>query len=269
MTGLITAWMTANIHKYNSLMPEQLTPQEISRYSRQIKMPEIGLAGQEKLKSTSVLIIGAGGLGSPVALYLAAAGIGRIGLVDDDVVELSNLQRQVLHDTPHTGHSKAVSGRERLTALNPHVRVEAICDRFTDQNAEWIADGYDILVDCSDNFPTRYLINNLCVRTKRPDVYGAVEGFQGQVSVFDARHGPCLCCVFPEVPPSDVSPDFLTSGVLGVLPGVIGSLQAVEVLKLALELGRPLYGSLILYDAPDGSFQKLKVEKRENCLVCG
>ena len=247
----------------------QLTQEEVSRYSRHLMIPQVGLEGQKKLKATSVLIVGAGGLGSPVSLYLAAAGIGRIGLVDNDVVDSSNLQRQILHDTPHAGKPKVISGQERLNALNPYVEVETFCECFNEQTAERIASGYDILVDCTDNFSTRYLINDLCVLTQRPDVYGAIFRFEGQVSVFDARYGPCYRCMFPEPPPPEISPSCAEAGVFGILPGVIGTLQATEVIKLALRIGQPLFGSLLVYDALDASFQKLKLMKQPACRVCG
>jgi adenylyltransferase/sulfurtransferase len=232
-------------------------------------IPEVGLEGQRKLKSSSVLIIGAGGLGSPVALYLAAAGIGQIGLVDDDIVDASNLQRQILHDSLHIGQLKVESGRVRLLALNPHIQIDAICGCFNEKTAAGIAEGYDILVDCSDNFATRYLVNDLCVLTHRPDVYGAIYRFEGQVSVFDARQGPCYRCVFPEPPPPELSPSCSEAGVFGVLPGVIGSLQATEVIKLALGIGQPLFGRLMIYDALEGTFQNLKLNKQADCQICG
>lgn len=250
-------------------MMSQFTQDEIFRYSRHLMIPQVGLEGQKKLKASSVLIIGAGGLGSPVALYLAAAGIGRIGLVDDDVVDSSNLQRQIMHDTPHEGKLKVESGRERLLALNPFIQVDAYCDCFNDKTAEKISIGYDILVDCTDNFSTRYLINDLCVLTKRPDVYGAVYRFEGQVSVFDARFGACYRCVFPEPPPPELSPSCSEAGVFGILTGVIGTLQATEVIKLALQIGHPLYGSIMIYDALEASFQTLKLSKQPACKVCG
>lgn len=250
-------------------MSDQLSQEELLRYSRQVLLSELGRAGQQKLKSTSVMIVGVGGLGSPVALYLAAAGIGRIGLVDDDVVDLSNLQRQIIHDTPHAGVAKVDSARERLLALNPTIQVDAFRERFTADSAERIAAGYDILVDCADNFATRYLINDLSVLTKRPDVFGAVNRFDGQVSVFDSRSGPCLRCLFPEPPPQIFAPVHEKSGLLGVLPGVIGSLQAAEVLKLAAGIGKPLFGSMIAYDVLGATFQTLKVAKNPNCKGCG
>lgn len=250
-------------------MTPQFTQDEFFRYSRHLIMPQVGLEGQKKLKGTSVLIIGAGGLGSPVALYLAAAGIGRIGLVDDDAVEISNLQRQILHDTPHEGQPKVASGQERLLALNPTIQVEAILDCFNARSAQKIAEGYDILVDCSDNFATRYLVNDLCVLTHRADVYGAVYRFEGQVSVFDARFGACYRCAFPEPPPAEFSPGCDETGILGVLPGVIGTLQAAEVIKLALNIGQPLFGRLLVYDALSVTFQTIKAAKRDTCKVCG
>lgn len=250
-------------------MTSPITQDEIFRYSRHLMIPEVGLLGQQKLKAVSVLIIGTGGLGSPVALYLAAAGVGRIGLVDDDVVEASNLQRQILHDSLHIDRLKAESGRERLLALNPFIQVDAISDCFNEKTAGTIAAGYNILVDCSDNFATRYLVNDLCVLTHRPDVYGAVYRFEGQVSVFDARQGPCYRCLFPEPPPPELSPGCSETGVFGVLPGVIGSLQAAEVIKLALGIGRPLFGQLMVYDALAGSFQTIKLVKQPTCQVCG
>lgn len=249
-------------------MTNEVSQDEIFRYSRNLVLPKVGLEGQKKLKATSVLIIGAGGLCSPVALYLAAIGIGKIGLVDDDVVEVSNLQRQILHDTPHLGQPKVLSGQERLLALNPTIHVEAIQDRFNGQTGEKIAEGYDILVDCSDNFPTRYLINDLCVLTKRPDVYGAVYRFEGELSVFDARFGSCYRCMFPTPPPAEFSPSCAEAGVFGILPGVIGTLQAAEVLKLALNIGQPLYGKLMVYDALSSTFRVLNVPKQSTCRIC-
>jgi adenylyltransferase/sulfurtransferase len=250
-------------------MMEHFSQEEIFRYSRHLIMPEVGLEGQTKLKAASVLIVGAGGLGSPVALYLAAAGIGHIGLVDDDVVDVSNLQRQVLHDSLHEGQSKVVSGKERLLALNPNISVDPICDSFTERSAEAIAAGYDIIVDCSDNFATRYLINDLCVLTGKPDVYGAIYRFEGQVSVFDARYGPCYRCIFPEPPPPELSPSCSDTGVIGVLPGVIGSLQTAEVVKLVLNIGSHLYGRFLIYDALETSFHSLSIPKLASCRICG
>jgi len=250
-------------------MTDDFSQEEIFRYSRHLLVPEVGLEGQRKLKAASVLVIGAGGLGSPVALYLAAAGVGHIGLVDDDMVDVSNLQRQILHDTHYVGQPKAESGRHRLLALNPRIRVDAIQDSFNESTAMEIAAGYDILVDCSDNFATRYLINDLCVLTQRPDVYGAIYRFEGQVSVLDARHGPCYRCLFPEPPSAEISPSCSETGVLGTVPAVIGSLQAAEVIKLVLGIGSPLIGQLLIYEALEASFQKIKLAKRPDCAVCG
>jgi len=254
---------------YNLLMTDDLPQDELVRYSRHLLIPEVGQEGQRKLKAASVLIVGVGGLGSAVALYLAAAGIGRIGLVDDAVVEISNLQRQVVYTTADNGKAKVESARERLLALNPIIAVEANGERFTAESAERIAAGYDVLVDCADNFGTRYLVNDLCVLTGRPDVYGAVSRFEGQVSVFDARRGPCYRCLFPVPLPPEMTPDNSKMGVLGVLPGVLGTLQATEVIKLILNLGQPLIGRMIVFDALTSTFQTLKVAKSAACRVCG
>lgn len=254
---------------YNLLMIGDLSQDELARYSRHLLIPEVGQEGQRKLKAASVLIVGAGGLGSAVALYLAAAGIGRIGLVDDDVVEISNLQRQVLFTTSDNSKAKVDSAREHLLALNPTISVDSIRERFTTESAERIAAGYDILVDCADNFGTRYLISDLCVLTSRSDVYGAVSRFEGQVSIFDARSGPCYRCLFPNPLPPELTSDNSKMGVLGVLPGVIGTLQATEVIKLALNLGQPLIGRMIAFDALTSTFQTLKVAKSVSCRVCG
>lgn len=250
-------------------MPAELSQEEILRYSRHLLIPEVGLEGQRKLKSAAVLVVGAGGLGSPVALYLAAAGIGRIGLVDYDAVETSNLQRQVIHATSRLGQSKAESARERMLDLNPHIQVDTYLDWFTAESAEEIASGYDILVDCTDNFPTRYLVNDLCALTGRPDVFGSIFRFEGQASVFDASRGPCYRCLFPEPPPPGLAPTCADGGVFGVLPGTIGTIQAAEVIKLVLEIGEPLIGKLLLYDALDMTFQKIKLRKNPRCRLCG
>ncbi len=250
-------------------MLDDLSPQELLRYSRHLILPDVGLVGQRKLKAAAVLIIGAGGLGSPLGLYLAAAGIGRIGLVDYDRVEASNLQRQVIHDTGQVGQLKVESARQRMLALNPTIQVEAYNEVLSSQNAERIASGFDIIVDGTDNFPTRYLINDLCVLTGKPFVYGSVYRFEGQVSVFDARYGPCYRCLFPEPPPPLSVPTCAEGGVLGVLPGTIGTLQATEVLKLVLGIGAPLYGTLLVYDALELSFQSIRLRKNPGCLVCG
>ncbi len=250
-------------------MTNALTQAEILRYSRHMLIPEVGLAGQQKLKNTSVLIVGAGGLGSPVALYLAAAGIGRIGLVDYDVVEESNLQRQVIHSTDWVGRPKVESARQRLLELNPYIKIDAYNIVLSAENAERISQGYDILVDGTDNFPTRYLLNDLAVLTGRPFVYGSIFRYEGQVSVFDARKGPCYRCLFSEPPPPGSVPSCGEAGVFGVLPGTIGSIQATEVIKLALGSGESLVGRLLLYDAQDMSFQMVQLRKNPHCRICG
>ena len=250
------------------MLPD-LTPEEYLRYSRHLLIPDVGLQGQRKLKAASVLIIGAGGLGSPVALYLAAAGVGRIGIVDSDVVDASNLQRQVLHGTAEIGQPKVASARRRLLDLNPHIQVDAYPEPFTAANARQLADPYQVIVDCSDNFPTRYLSNDLCVLTGKPNIYGAIYRFDGQVSVFDAAQGPCYRCLFPEPPPPGMVPSCSDGGVLGVLPGVIGALQAAETLKVLLGIGDTLVGRLLLFNALDLSFDFIKLRKNPGCRVCG
>ncbi|HMN61033.1 MAG TPA: molybdopterin-synthase adenylyltransferase MoeB [Anaerolinea sp.] len=246
-----------------------LSQEEILRYSRHLILPDVGLEGQQKLKQSSVLLIGSGGLGAPIALYLAAAGIGHIGVVDYDSVEDSNLQRQIIHDTRGIGRRKVESARSRMADLNPFIQVDAIDEVFTSENAMEIANGYDILVDGTDNFPTRYLLNDLAVLTHRPFIYGSIFRFEGQVSVFDARSGPCYRCLFPEPPPAGSVPTCAEGGVFGVLPGTVGSIQATEVLKILLGIGEPLIGRLLLYDALDMSMQTVRLRKNPDCLVCG
>ena len=246
-----------------------LTRDEILRYSRHLLIPEVGLEGQRKLKGSSALVIGTGGLGSPVALYLAAAGVGRIGLVDYDVVDSSNLQRQVIHGTSTIGKLKVESAKARLLDLNPDVEVETYNEPFTSENAMRIARSYDILIDGTDNFPTRYLTNDVSVFLGKPIVYGSIFRFDGQVSVFDARTGPCYRCLFPEPPPPGLVPSCAEGGVLGVLPGTIGTLQATEALKVLLGIGEPLIGKLLLYNALDMSFDFVKLKKNPHCRVCG
>jgi len=250
-------------------MLPNLSHEEILRYSRHLLIPDVGMEGQRKLKAASVLIIGTGGLGSPVALYLAAAGIGHIGLVDYDVVDRTNLQRQVIHGTSTVGRLKVESARQRMLDLNPDIQVDTYNLVFTSGNAMGIAEPYDLIIDGSDNFPTRYLTNDLCVLTGKPNVYGSVYRFEGQVSVFDARRGPCYRCLFPDPPPPGLVPSCAESGVLGILPGTIGTLQATEALKLILGLGEPLIGRLLLYNAQDMSFEFVKLRKNPNCKVCG
>ena len=246
----------------------QLSHSEIMRYSRHLLMPEVGLEGQQKLKAASILVIGTGGLGSPVALYMAAAGVGRIGLVDYDVVDFSNLQRQVIHGTSGLGRLKVESARERMLDLNPDIQVDVYNEPFTSENALYIADPYDILIDGTDNFPTRYLVNDVCVLTGKTNVYGSIFRFDGQVSVFDAQRGPCYRCLFPEPPPPGLVPSCAEGGVLGVLPGTIGTLQATEALKLVLEIGDPLIGRLMLFNALEMSFEFVKLRKNPNCKIC-
>lgn len=246
-----------------------LTRDEILRYSRHLLIPEIGLAGQRRLKAASALVIGTGGLGSPVAMYLAAAGIGRIGLVDYDVVEPSNLQRQVIHGTGSVGKLKVESARARLTDLNPDVQVDVYNEPFTSENAMRIAGGHDIILDGTDNFPTRYLTNDVAVFLRKPNVYASIYRFDGQVSVFDAARGPCYRCLFPEPPPPGLVPSCAEGGVLGVLPGTIGTIQATEALKVLLGIGEPLVGRLLLYNALDMSMEFVKLRKNPKCRVCG
>jgi adenylyltransferase/sulfurtransferase len=250
------------------MLPE-LSRDEILRYSRHLLIPEVGLEGQRKLKNSSALIIGTGGLGSPVALYLAAAGIGRIGLVDYDVVDSSNLQRQVIHGTSTVGTLKVESARAKLLDLNPDIQVDVYNEPYTSENALRIAADYDIILDGTDNFPTRYLTNDVAVFLGKPNVYASIYRFDGQVSVFYAKEGPCYRCLFPEPPPPGLVPSCAEGGVLGVLPGTIGTLQATEALKLLLGIGEPLIGKLLLYNALDMSFDFVKLKKNPNCRVCG
>lgn len=250
------------------MIDRQLSAQEIKRYSRHLMLPGVGLAGQRMLNQASVLVVGCGGLGSAAALYLAAAGVGRIGLVDHDRVDVSNLQRQLLHNSSTLGQAKVTSGIKRLQELNPHIQVDGYPEKFCAANASSIAEGYDILLDGSDSLATRYLINDLAVLSKRPYVYGAVFHFEGQASVFDARSGPCYRCLFPSPPPPGLSPISSESGILSTVPGVVGILQANEVLKYILKIGEPLIGSLLLYDALDSSFQTVLLQKNPLCKLC-
>jgi len=246
-----------------------LTREEILRYSRHLLIPEVGLEGQKKLKGSSALIIGTGGLGSPVALYLAAAGIGRIGLIDYDVVDSTNLQRQIIHGTDRVGVLKVESARDRMLDLNPDIEVEMYNEPFTSENAMRIAKDYDVLIDGTDNFPTRYLTNDVCVFLGIPNIYGSIFRFDGQASVFYAKEGPCYRCLFPEPPPPGLVPSCAEGGVLGVLPGTIGTIQATEAIKVLLGIGDPLIGKLLLYNALDMSFDFVKLKKNPNCRVCG
>ncbi len=246
-----------------------LSRDEILRYSRHLLIPEVGLEGQKKLLASSVLIVGTGGLGSPVALYLAAAGVGRIGLVDFDTVDSSNLQRQIIHGTSTVGELKVESAKARLHDLNPDVQVDVYNEPFTSENAMRIAKDYDVLIDGTDNFPTRYLMNDLGVFLGKPVVYGSIYRFDGQASVFYAKEGPCYRCLFPEPPPPGLVPSCAEGGVLGVLPGTIGTIQATEAIKLLLGIGSTLIGRLLLYNALDMSFEYVKLKKNPKCKVCG
>jgi adenylyltransferase/sulfurtransferase len=248
---------------------EPLAPAELARYGRHLSLAEVGEAGQARLKAARVLLVGAGGLGSPLALYLAAAGVGTIGVLDDDVVEESNLQRQVAHGTSTLGRAKVESLRARLADLNPHVRLEAHAERLHAGNALAHVSAYDVVADGTDNFATRYLVNDACVLAGRPNVHGSVLRFEGQVGVFGAPGGPCYRCVFPAPPPAGVVPSCAEAGVLGVLPGVIGTLQATEVLKWLLGVGEPLVGRLMLYDALAASFREVRARRDPGCPVCG
>ena len=250
-------------------MSEGLSHEEILRYSRHLIMPEVGMDGQLALKRGSVLLIGAGGLGSPLAMYLAAAGVGRIGIVDFDVVEFSNLQRQVIHGTADVGRSKLESAAESIAAINPHVVVERHDAYLSSANAMEIVTGYDVVVDGTDNFPTRYLVNDVCVLLGKPNVYGSIFRFDGQASVLAAPGGPCYRCLYPEPPPPGLVPSCAEGGVLGILPGIIGLIQATEAVKLLLGKGEPLVGRLMLYDALNMTFRELKIRRDPTCPVCG
>jgi adenylyltransferase/sulfurtransferase len=247
----------------------ELTAPEVARYSRHLIMPEVAPEGQKRLKAARVLLIGAGGLGSPLGLYLAAAGVGRIGLVDFDVVDFSNLQRQILHGTPDVGRSKLLSARERIQAINPEVQLDLYETRLNSGNALDIFRPYDIIIDGTDNFPTRYLVNDACVLLNKPNVYGSIFRFDGQASVFFPPHGPCYRCLYPEPPPPGEVPSCAEGGVLGILPGLIGVVQATEAVKLILGRGEPLIGRLLLYDALQMRFQEFKVRRNPRCPLCG
>src|SRR5216117_972117 len=248
----------------------QLSNDEIRRYSRHLILPEVGMAGQKKICASSVLCIGAGGLGSPIAMYLAAAGIGKIGIVDFDQVDFSNLQRQIIHGTEDVGRPKAESAKETIRGINPNVEVVIHNTRISSENALELIRPYDIVVDGTDNFPTRYLTNDACVFLKKPNVYGSIFRFEGQASVF-APHlgGPCYRCLYPEPPPPGMVPSCAEGGVLGVLPGIIGCIQATEILKLALGKGTSLVGRLVLFNALDMKFRELKLRRDPQCSACG
>jgi adenylyltransferase/sulfurtransferase len=249
-------------------LPE-LTTDDLSRYSRHLILPEVGMEGQRKLKAARVLCVGTGGLGSPLALYLAAAGIGTLGLVDFDVVEASNLQRQIIHSTRDIGRKKLDSAEEKLKALNPAMNVVKHDTMLTSANALEILKDYDIVADGTDNFPTRYLVNDACVLLGKPNVYGSIFRFEGQASVFATEHGPCYRCLYPEPPPPGLVPSCAEGGVLGILPGLVGVIQATEVIKLILGKGESLIGRLLLVDALNMRFRELKLRKNPECPVCG
>jgi molybdopterin/thiamine biosynthesis adenylyltransferase/rhodanese-related sulfurtransferase len=246
-----------------------LSSEELRRYARHLILPEVGPEGQKKLKAARVLCVGAGGLGSPLALYLAAAGVGTIGLVDFDVVDETNLHRQILYGTPDVGRPKLAAAAERLTAMNPNVRIEPFEERLTAGNALSIVREFDVVADGTDNFPTRYLVNDACVLMGKPNVYASVFRFEGQVSVFWAQKGPCYRCLFAEPPPPGLVPSCAEGGVLGILPGLLGTMQAAETLKLLLGAGDPLIGRLVLVDALAMRFRELKIRKNPRCAVCG
>ena len=270
MTPSATAVPRGGILDPARLEPIRFSNDEIARYSRHLIMPEVTLEGQKRLKAARVLCIGAGGLGSPIALYLAAAGVGRLGLVDFDVVDYSNLQRQILHTTESVGRKKIKSARDRIREVNPNVQVDMHDAYFTSENARQIVEPYDIVIDGTDNFPTRYLSNDVCVFLKKPNVYGSIFRFEGQSTVF-APHlgGPCYRCMFPEPPPPGMVPSCAEGGVLGVLPGIIGVMQAIETVKLIMGIGEPLIGRLLHFDALQMKFREFKLRRDPKCPVCG
>ncbi len=253
----------------NVLQLESLTSNEVARYSRHLIMPEVGMDGQKRLKASKVLLIGAGGLGSPLGLYLAAAGVGRIGLVDFDVVDFSNLQRQILHGTQDVGRPKLESARDKIREINPEVQLDLYNERLSSANALSLFEPYDIVIDGTDNFPTRFLGYVACVLLIKPNVYGSIFRFDGQSSVFAPPEGPCYRCLYPEPPPPGEVPSCAEGGVLGILPGLVGCIQATEAVKLILGNGRPLIGRLLLYDALQMSFQEFKIRRNPKCPMCG
>jgi molybdopterin/thiamine biosynthesis adenylyltransferase/rhodanese-related sulfurtransferase len=268
--NLIDGFIEWERRGFPTVVPSTLPEAQRRRYSRHMLIPEVGEEGQRRLLDARVLLIGAGGLGSPASLYLAAAGVGTLGIVDDDVVDASNLQRQIAHSTQRLGEPKVESARETLEALNPDVRIEAYRERLTSENADRILGaGWDLIVDGADNFPTRYLVNDASIWHDVPVVHGSIYRFEGQVTVFKPREGPCYRCLFPTPPPPELAPSCAEGGVLGVLPGVIGSLQASEALKLALGIGEPLVGRLLLFDALDASFTEVALRRDPDCPVCG
>lgn len=249
--------------------PVTLSKEEILRYSRHLIMPEVGMEGQLKLKQAKVLLVGTGGLGAPLGMYLAAAGIGRIGLVDFDVVDYTNLQRQIIHGTKDVGKKKLDSAAETMLDINPHIQIDRFEVALTSENALDILKDYDLVIDGTDNFPTRYLVNDACVLLKKPNVYGSIFRFEGQATVFAYEDGPCYRCLYPEPPPPGLVPSCAEGGVLGILPGMIGIIQATEAVKLILGTGEPLVGRLVLYDALAMRFRELKLRRNPECPVCG
>ena len=275
MSGGFNRWKDSGLAW---VTPESFTPEQAQRYSRHLLIPEVGEEGQHKLLRSSVLLIGAGGLGSPAAYYLAAAGVGRLGIVDSDVVDQTNLQRQILHSTERLGQPKTESAKQTLEALNPDVTVVPYQERLVSENIDRIIKDYDVVIDGADNFPTRYLLNDASVKWNKPVVHGSIYRFEGQITVFDPRRrhgpdekaqGPCYRCLFPTPPPPELAPSCAEAGVLGVLPGVIGTLQANEALKLLLGIGEPLVGRYLLFDALDTSFREVKLRRDPACPVCG
>jgi adenylyltransferase/sulfurtransferase len=246
-----------------------LTREEILRYSRHLIMPEVGIEGQQKLKDAGILLIGAGGLGSPLGLYLAAAGVGRLGLVDFDAVDFTNLQRQIIHRTEDVGRLKVESAQERIRSINPEVRVAAFNTKLSRENITDLIADYDVVIDGTDNFPTRYLVNDACVFQKKPNVYGSIFRFDGQATVFAPFQGPCYRCLYPEPPPPGMVPSCAEGGVLGVLPGIIGVIQATEAIKLIIGKGEPLIGRLLLYNALKMEFREVRLKRDPRCPVCG
>jgi len=266
MSGGFGAWKGAG----NSWVQDrQFTPDQLTRYSRHFILPDVGEAGQAKLLDAKVLLIGAGGLGSPAALYLAAAGVGTLGIVDDDVVDMSNLQRQILHTNDRVGRPKVESAREAINALNPDVKVVGYRERISSANVMEIFSGYDVIVDGCDNFPTRYLVNDACVMLGKPNVHGSIFQFEGQASVFYPGRGPCYRCLFPEPPPPGAAPSCQEAGVLGVLPGLVGCVQALETIKILLDIGRPLIGRMVYFDTLSMELRIHKLRRDPNCPVCG
>lgn len=265
MNGGFDRWKNSG---YSFVQPRTLTEAQAKRYSRHLLVPEVGETGQLKLLDSRVLLIGAGGLGSPAALYLAAAGVGTLGIIDADVVDDSNLQRQVIHNTERIGQYKAESARTAIAALNPDVKVNTYIERLDETNVKRLVDEYDVIIDGTDNFPTRYLLNDAAVMANKPVIHGSIFRFEGQVTVFKPYDGPCYRCLYPEPPPASLAPSCAEAGVLGVLPGIIGLLQATEAIKLLLGIGDPVVGRLLTYDALAGEFNELRLFRDPKCLAC-